>query len=107
MTDLQLFHQTLPANPKNPDVPLYNAETAAAVRAFHRTMPDYEPTPLAHLPSLARELGVKDIFVKDEGSASGSKPSRLWAEAGASRRFSLKNSGWTARTSRCSPLPKP
>lgn len=69
MTDLQLFHQTLPANPKNPDVPLYNAETAAAVRAFHRTMPDYEPTPLAHLPSLARELGVKDIFVKDEGEA--------------------------------------
>ena len=73
MTDLQLFHQTLPANPKNLDVPLYNAETAAAVRAFHRTMPDYEPTPLVHLPSLARELGVKDIFVKDEGKRFGLK----------------------------------
>ena len=73
MTDLQLFHQTLPANPKNLDVPLYNAETAAAVRAFHRTMPDYEPTPLVHLPSLARELGVKDVFVKDEGKRFGLK----------------------------------
>ena len=40
MPDLQLFRQTLPANPKNLDVPLYNAETAAAVRACHRTMPD-------------------------------------------------------------------
>ena len=73
MTDLQLFHNTLPTNPKNPDIPLYNAETAAAVRAFHRTMPDYAPTPLAHLPMLAKELGVKDVFVKDEGKRFGLK----------------------------------
>ena len=73
MTDLQLFHQTLPTASTNPDVPLYNEETAAAVQAFHRTMPAYAPTPLAHLPALAGMLGIKDVFVKDEGRRFGLK----------------------------------
>ena len=73
MTDLQFFHQSISPERQNPDVALYNDETARAVRAFHRTIPGYEPTPLAHLPSLAKMLGVKDVFVKDEGRRFGLK----------------------------------
>lgn len=77
MTDLQFFHQSISPERQNPDVALYNDETARAVRAFHRTIPGYEPTPLAHLPSLAKMLGVKDVFVKDEGRRFGLKAFNL------------------------------
>lgn len=50
----------------------WNAEDAAtAARAFHRTLPGYEPTPLVDLPALARELGVGRVLVKDESSRLG------------------------------------
>jgi diaminopropionate ammonia-lyase len=46
------------------------ASTRAA-RAFHRTLPGYEPTPLIELPELAGELGVGRVLVKDESSRLG------------------------------------
>jgi diaminopropionate ammonia-lyase len=41
------------------------------VLAFHRGLPDYAPTPLAELPALARELGVRRVLVKDESHRLG------------------------------------
>jgi diaminopropionate ammonia-lyase len=38
---------------------------------FHRSMPGYRPTPLVDCPSLASELGVGRVFVKDESSRLG------------------------------------
>lgn len=35
-------------------------------RAFHRSLPGYAPTPLVSLPTLAGELGVGRVLVKDE-----------------------------------------
>jgi diaminopropionate ammonia-lyase len=43
----------------------------AAVRDFHRSLPEYAPTPLATLPGLARRLGVARVFAKDESSRLG------------------------------------
>ncbi|KAH9861841.1 hypothetical protein J1614_011594 [Plenodomus biglobosus] len=42
-----------------------------AVSAFHRTLPDYAVTPLTPLPSLAKELGISQILLKDESSRLG------------------------------------
>ncbi|MFE1949281.1 diaminopropionate ammonia-lyase [Streptomyces sp. NPDC059524] len=39
--------------------------------AFHRTLPEYAPTPLPEFPSLAEELGVGRVFVKDESNRLG------------------------------------
>ena len=36
------------------------------VRAFHRTLPGYNPTPLVELPVIADSLGVRELRVKDE-----------------------------------------
>ena len=36
------------------------------VRAFHKTVPGYNPTPLARLANMAEFLGLADVFVKDE-----------------------------------------
>jgi len=38
---------------------------------FHRTFPDYQPTPLRELKKLAKNLGVGGIFVKDESYRFG------------------------------------
>lgn len=43
----------------------------AGIRAFHRTLPGYEPTPLVRRTLLARQLGIADLFVKHEGARFG------------------------------------
>lgn len=50
---------------------LLNEEEIAKVRAFHASMPAYEPTPLAALDNLAAYLGIKGIYVKDESYRFG------------------------------------
>ncbi|KAJ5994423.1 hypothetical protein N7451_010147 [Penicillium sp. IBT 35674x] len=38
---------------------------------FHKSLPNYAPTPLVSLPEIATELGVKEVFVKDESNRFG------------------------------------
>lgn len=54
--------------PKTSDanLPIMASDEVAKARAFHRTIPGYERTPLAHLTHMASYLGVRDICVKDE-----------------------------------------
>jgi diaminopropionate ammonia-lyase len=44
---------------------------ALGVRAFHRQLPGYKPTPLVRLERLARAWNFADIFVKDEAPRFG------------------------------------
>ncbi len=46
-------------------------EQGAGVVEFHRTIPNYAPTPLVSRPSLAEQLGVGNIWVKDESHRFG------------------------------------
>ncbi|KAI5477444.1 chitin deacetylase, carbohydrate esterase family 4 protein [Pseudohyphozyma bogoriensis] len=39
--------------------------------SFHKSFPSYAPTPLVSLPTIASELGVKDVYLKDESSRLG------------------------------------
>jgi diaminopropionate ammonia-lyase len=41
-------------------------ETTRLAYQFHRSLPEYRPTPLVSLPALAGYLGIKALFVKDE-----------------------------------------
>ncbi|WKY45689.1 diaminopropionate ammonia-lyase [Eubacteriaceae bacterium ES2] len=41
------------------------------VEKFHRSLAEYEPTPLISLKQLALNLGVKNIFIKDESKRFG------------------------------------
>lgn len=41
------------------------------VRLFHRSVPSYQETPLVPLKDLAKHLGVKDIYAKDESRRFG------------------------------------
>ncbi len=44
----------------------FTSSSIASVRRFHRTFPQYHPTPLVSLPGLAEELGIAGMWIKDE-----------------------------------------
>lgn len=44
----------------------FSPEEVASVQHYHATFPEYERTPLRSLRSLAKQLGVKAVYVKDE-----------------------------------------
>jgi diaminopropionate ammonia-lyase len=78
----------------------FSGEEINAARRFHATMPGYEPTPLRSLESLARHLGVKALYVKDESyrfalnsfkvlGCSYSIARKLWDRLGASGQAEL------------------
>ncbi|MEZ5357426.1 MAG: diaminopropionate ammonia-lyase [Candidatus Zixiibacteriota bacterium] len=43
------------------------------IAAFHGSLPTYTPTPLFSLPGLARRLGIRELWVKDESERFGLK----------------------------------
>lgn len=49
------------------------AQESGAAWDFHRGLPGYAPTPLWELPDLARSLGVRHLWVKDESHRFGLK----------------------------------
>ena len=49
----------------------FNDVEARRARVFHRSIPDYEPTPLVSLDALAAELGLSNVWVKDEAPRFG------------------------------------
>lgn len=56
---------------RNPDAKGWRTDAPEGVIDFHRTLPGYASTRLVELPSLARELGVGRLFVKEEASRFG------------------------------------
>jgi diaminopropionate ammonia-lyase len=55
----------------NPAARKWRTGTPPSARGFHRTLAGYEPTPLTSLPSLAAELGVGHVLLKDESHRLG------------------------------------
>ena len=58
------------ARPKVP-TGLFSAPVADSVHKFHRTFPDYKPTPLVQLDQLAERLKVANVWIKDESHRFG------------------------------------
>lgn len=56
---------------EKPSVEFLGREAAKKVQEFHKSFPVYETTPLRELSNLAKQLGVKDIYVKDESYRFG------------------------------------
>lgn len=53
------------------NIDFLGVEEAQKVHTFHKSFPQYEPTPLAVLSKLAQELNVSKVFVKDESYRFG------------------------------------
>ena len=61
---------TLPAS-EDQWLSAMSTDETAKVRAFHRSFPQYAPTPLASLKNMAGELGLGALLVKDESHRFG------------------------------------
>lgn len=59
--------------PKTDDkwLSVMSTEEVKKVRAFHCSFPQYAPTPLAAMDHVARRLGLKGVYVKDESYRFG------------------------------------
>ncbi|KAF6838501.1 diaminopropionate ammonia-lyase [Colletotrichum musicola] len=60
--------RTVYLNPRTGPLP---AADTSAVQAFHQQLPSFAPTPLVSLLDVAKELGVRAVYVKDESSRLG------------------------------------
>jgi diaminopropionate ammonia-lyase len=56
---------------------------------FHRRLPGYEPTPLREVPSLAADLGLSRLWVKDESSRLGLPAFKMLGASWATYRLLL------------------
>lgn len=50
----------------NTNIRDFGAEATKHVSNFHKSIPNYSPTPLVNLQQLSKKLGVKNIYIKDE-----------------------------------------
>ncbi len=56
---------------KKASIETFSMDKVKGVRDFHKKFSEYKPTPLHRLKGLARYLGIRDIFVKDESKRFG------------------------------------
>ena len=68
--------------------------------AVHRTLPGYAPTPLVALPGLAAELGLGEVWVKDESKRFGLNAFKALGASYAIHRLLRERGdrGWTFAT---------
>ncbi|MBM4236563.1 MAG: diaminopropionate ammonia-lyase [Firmicutes bacterium] len=53
------------------ELEIFSIDKALQAASFLKSFPQYSPTPLVNLSGLAKELGVKGLFVKDESKRFG------------------------------------
>lgn len=68
------------------------------VEAFHRTLPDYNETRLHELPTVAKELGLARVFIKDESTRFGLPAFKVLGASYAIHRTVCKQLGVPAST---------
>ncbi|MDQ0923398.1 diaminopropionate ammonia-lyase family [Pseudarthrobacter sp. W1I19] len=84
----------------NPSARSWQTATPESALSFHRSLHGYTPTPLVDLPSLANELGVARVLLKDESNRLGLPAFKIlgasWAVCRAlCQRYNLDPDGMT------------
>jgi len=81
-------------NGKEIEIPEFVTPHAAqTAQSFHRTFPDYQPTPLVRLPGLATRLGIRQLLVKDESYRFGLNAFKVLGAAYAMARYLCERLG--------------
>ncbi|MDD7219165.1 MAG: diaminopropionate ammonia-lyase [Clostridia bacterium] len=86
---------TLNEVPKSSDayLELMSEENVRKANEFHKSFPQYTVTPLQNLSSLAKYLGVKNIFCKDESYRFGLNAFKVLGGSYAMARYIAKETG--------------
>lgn len=80
-------------NPNPSKVPISSPSEAEEILSFHKTLPDYAPTPLVPLNKIAGKLGVESLLIKDEGKRFGLKAFKALGASYAVFRLLYERSG--------------
>lgn len=70
LEEIKIEKNVMPRGEGREDL-LMSEEEVKKARAFHKSFPQYERTPLAELKGMSGYLGLKDFFVKDESYRFG------------------------------------
>ncbi|MDY6442090.1 hypothetical protein SSU93_13660 [Enterococcus avium] len=65
--DIQAVHYNRNQSPKT-TIKQFGHEQTEEIWDFHKSIPEYEKTPLIKLRDLAKYLGVKEVYIKDESA---------------------------------------
>jgi len=84
-------------NPSPSKVSPFSPSELEKVLSFHRTLPNYTPTPLVPLNRVADRLGVEHLFIKDEGKRFGLKAFKALGASHAVFRILHERSGGILR----------
>jgi len=60
---------------------------------FHNRLPNFTPTPLISLSTIATEIGVKAIYIKDESARCGSRAFKILGASWAAFRAIIAQTG--------------
>lgn len=71
MENIKWVKNTLPKTENKNLLDFLNKEEITKSRDFHKSFPQYEETPLVNLENLSNDLGLGDIFIKDESYRFG------------------------------------
>ncbi len=82
----------------DPYLSLMSEEEVHKAQAFHSSIPGYEPTPLANLSQMAKYLGLKNLFVKNEAFRFGLNSFKVLGGSYAISRFIAQKTGRPAMT---------
>ena len=84
-------------NPAPSSVRASSKSETDEVFRFHKSLPGYRPTPLISLDNMAKDLGVRQIFIKDEGKRFGLKAFKSLGASYAVYRILKDRSGGSLR----------
>lgn len=91
--ELKWTKNNLPKPGAQKELALMNLQEAEKVRAFHKSFPQYAPTPLAALDKLAKRNNVAGIYIKDESYRFGLNAFKVLGGSFAMARFIAQQTG--------------
>ena len=78
---------------KDERIALMSLSECKKARAFHMSFPQYSQTPAAELSGMAKHIGIKDLFVKDESYRFGLNAFKVLGGSYAIGRYVAQRTG--------------
>lgn len=92
MNEIKWAKNTMPKT-NDAQLPVMAIDEVKKARTFHESFPQYTKTPLANLENMAKYLGLKEVYVKDESYRFGLNAFKVLGGSFAMARYIAKETG--------------
>lgn len=93
MNVIKWVNNIMPATDASKEMEIMSLANVEKARAFHKSFPQYNETPLVELKQLAKLFNISDIFVKDEAWRFGLHAFKVLGGSYAIARFMASETG--------------